>query len=600
MDSESSGTDKINNKEEDNPGMSLKQTIEKNTEEMNSESFTQKIQEEKNILDESLKNTIEKNTEEMDSEAFSPKAQEEKNILDASLKNTIEKNTEEMNSESFPQKYQEEYIEIKQEIIAISPDDKYIKEINISSEKEIQVNKNIYKSNGDELNDLEINDLEEKIKENEIQKNEVEAMLEKVRDSIEGINSLEDYSEENRKPNIGDKNEPIKNYEEAKRKSELNANKLKKFREEQLQREKKLAKDLEKIKKKIEQQKKILMLEQENQKGKKNEEYKSELEKMRERKLKRKQELEEIKKRHQELETVKKTKPLYMKIEEKYLKEIEIPEMQQRKAELEKKRLAHSPIRSADLIEHAKWHDEIKEENRQRSEKEFQKRMMGVKIRSSSYGLTSWTNRVLDEDKKLKSELNRANQERLNMVERKTRYADLVKEMFSPTIDRLKKQESESNKIAYFKEKKIVNSKSPKRFDNMKSGSEPDLRKTSYKKPKKFKENPLVPKPLKKKDVKVIDFLEERRKNRQEEEPERGKEDLDWKKDLDSDLPDHEKAKILKRKAKKLEKEAKKQELLIGVVNPSNSKMLQQTENVNDLLLNSIKAKLAVLDHKIN
>ena len=183
------------------------------------------------------------------------------------------------------------------------------------------------------------------------------------------------------------------------------------------------------------------------------------------------------------------------------------------------------------------------------------------------------------------------------MIEKKTRYAVLVKEMFLPTIDRLKKQELLS--LQSEKQLRKISPKSPKLDENRLIGSDSEGKKKVYKK-KKFKENPLVPKPPVKKDPKVVDFLGERRRIRDEVGENNQDVDFDWKKELDKDLPEHQIAKNLKKKAKILEKEARKQELLMGTPGSINAKSLKQSENVNDLLLNSIKAKLAVLDHKNN
>ena len=328
----------------------------------------------------------------------------------------------------------------------------------------------------------------------------------------------------------------------------------------------------------------------------KMQDYQSELEKMKERKLKRKQELEEIKKRQQELEAVKNTKPLYMKIEERYKNEIESLENQIKKSEKEKNSKLYSPIRTVDLMEHAKWYDEVKRQGHvQRTEKGL------GKIRSASYGLsTAWTARVLDEDKRLKSELNRASQERLNMIERKTKYAELVKEIFLPTIDRLKRQELQGNSSPKRETAKYLQ-KSPRREEMKDFHSDSEGKnKLPLGKPKKFKENPMLPKPPQKKEAKVVDFLEERRKVRQEAEAEPEEPAADWEKDLDKDLPAEEKARMLKKKAKRLERQARKQELLLAGANPSNAKTLQQSASLNELLLNSVKAKLALLDNKNN
>ena len=460
-------------------------------------------------------------------------------------------------------------------------------------DKEMVLDENYDKDSS--INQLEI--IQDQIKEAEIKRDEMEAELEKVRDSIEGFNTLESFSEDHRKPNLNDDSEPIKKHEENKKKSQLSAKKLKKLREEQIKREEALAKEISKMNKKIEKQKKQLVVEEDKLKNIKNEEYKAELAKMHEKNLARKRELSEIKKRQRNLEAIKNSKPLYVKIEEKYRKEVQFPELQERKMELHKKNLGFAPLSPVDLQEHAKWYDDIKKEHKQKSDKDFKERILTDKIRSSSYGKSTWTHKVLDQDKKLKSELNRASQERLEKIEKQTRYAGLVKELFMPTIDRLKRQESDP----YFNNKGRLNSnRSPGREDKRIVVSDTEAKKEHTKRPKKFKDNPLVPKPPPKKEAKVVDFLEERRKIRQEEGDNYQEVDLDWQKDLEKDVPDHEKARILKKKAKLIEKEARKQERLIGAVNPTSPKSLRQTESVNDLLLNSIKAKLAILDHKNN
>jgi hypothetical protein len=434
--------------------------------------------------------------------------------------------------------------------------------------------------------------IQDRITAAEIEKDQIEAMLQQVRNSIEGMNSLEHYSEENRKPNLEDNNIPLKIHQESHKKNQLTSERLKKFREDQRDRENTLAKKLEKIQKQIEYENQMLLIQQEKQKEIKNEEYKAELEKMKEKKLKRKKELEDIKKRQQDLVHVQTAKPLYIKLEEKYKKELE---MHQKNLELAEKAKIMSPVRQEDIQKHAKWYKEVKNEHKKQLETHMQSKIINEKFRSSSHGLTSLGAKIIEEDKKLKIELNRASQERLNMIEKKTRYANLVREMFIPTIERLKKQENTQKNF----EKKSYSSRSPAREDKI-VVSDTEAKKKN-KVPKKIKDNPLIPKPPPKKEIKVIDFLEERRKNRQEEEEEKkyDPDDLDWKKDLETDLPDHEKAKILKKKAKMLEKEARKQELLIGT-NSINAKSLKQSESVNELLLSSIKAKLAALDHKNN
>lgn len=292
-----------------------------------------------------------------------------------------------------------------------------------------------------ENTEINLKEIEKRIQLAEKEKNEVELMLEKVKDSILGIDSLENYSKSYRKPNLKDKNEPVAKHEEAKKKSELTNQKLKLYREDQKRREIALTQELKKINKRIKKEQNLLKGQKTKEKEHRNEEYMAELEKMKEKKARRKTELEEIKKRQQELDNFKNMKPLYMRIEERYKTEIEKFEAKRYKES--KNNQGFSPIRMMDIMDHAKWYDDIKNEHKKRVEREIQLRSMGDKTKSANNLASAWTMKTIEDDKRMKSELGRASQERLNLIEKKTRYADLVKELFKPTIDRLKKQENE-------------------------------------------------------------------------------------------------------------------------------------------------------------
>ena len=435
--------------------------------------------------------------------------------------------------------------------------------------------------------DQSIKLIEDRIKETESDKNKVEVLLQQVKSSIEGIQSLEQYSDKHRKPNFECKNQPVEAYEELKHKSDLTAERLKKFREDQRKREILLKKELERINKKLEKEKKILSEEQTKLEEAKHEEYKQDLEKMREKKEKRKQELEEIKRRQQELEAVKHSTPMYKKIEEKYKKNLKKEEEFYSQQKDKRKK---SPINIMDLAEHAKWYDNVKKEHNDKA----REKGMGEKTRSASYGLTTaWTHKVLEEDQRLKRELNRASQERLNMIEKKTKYAELVKEMFMPTMDRLKKQEQGFYKSPAREKPKGATSRSPLREDKFAYGSDGEVKVQK----RKWKENPMVPKPTAKKQPVVVDYLNEKRNARQEEVQEAL--NMDWEQELGKEHTTAELTKVLRKKAKMLEKKARKQEMMLSG-NPTDGKALRYNEEVNDMLLSSIKAKLAALESRAN
>jgi len=299
-----------------------------------------------------------------------------------------------------------------------------------------------------------------------------------------------------------------------------------------------------------------------------------------------KEELEEIKKRNHEMELLKNSKPMYKKIEEDYEKNLKKSENKlQKEKELNRK----SPINVVDLMEHAKWYEGVKREHREKQREKVQE-----KVRSSSYGLASaWTTKVLEEDQKMKKDLNRASQERLNMIERKTKYAELVKEMFMPTVDRIKRQDNQS-RSPRGERLPGISKRSPMRGENPGFGSDGELKYKSS--GLKWKENPMVPKPLPKKQGHVVDYLEEKRKEKQEEGD---IVDVEWEKDLEKEYTTAELTKVLRRKAKILESKARKHEILISG-NSTSAKTLKNNENVNDMLLSSIKAKLAALEQRAN
>jgi len=52
-----------------------------------------------------------------------------------------------------------------------------------------------------------------------------------------------------------------------------------------------------------------------------------------------------------------------VKLEEKFRNDVEMPELEKRKAELAKKRMLHQPIRTEQFAEHARWYETLKQEN---------------------------------------------------------------------------------------------------------------------------------------------------------------------------------------------------------------------------------------------
>ncbi|CAG9333214.1 unnamed protein product [Blepharisma stoltei] len=436
--------------------------------------------------------------------------------------------------------------------------------------------------------DVELNLRKAKLREAKRLKKQLEAKLSTIAESIEGLNPFEDM-EQNPKLNLQNSRVRQEFFNVEKKKSEENTKVVHNYFLEQQKRAKKIKKHIQELEKMIDEDKKAKQVQEEEIKRKKEEQYQSELERMQQKKLQRQRELEEIQKRKQEFEEIKKQKPLFVKIEEKFKSDIEMPELEKRKAELAKKRMLYQPIRQDQLSEHAKWYESLKQEQAQKTEKEITAKKLDFKVRSNSNLSTTWSVKIIEQEKQQKEAQNLANLERLKMIEKKTRYAEIVKEMFSPTIDKFKQQELQER---IDKIKNPIPKRAAKTLENTveENRPEPEKKKKPFKKAKKVSTPPAEPE----KEVKVVDYLGERRKQREEYEKEHPQEDLDlnfnWENEL-QDAPVQEKIKKIKQKELLIEKKIK-----ADLSNPTSVKALQQSASVDNFLIGSIKAKLQVLD----
>lgn len=321
----------------------------------------------------------------------------------------------------------------------------------------------------------------------------------------------------------------------------------------------------EREKKKIEREEKarmkVLASIEEEERLKMYENFKREKEKERrveellKKKEKRKKMIEELKEiGEKEFREVISNKPLYLKIEENYEEQVLMPELEKKKAELARKREFLQPIRRSEILDHMKKYQETAIESQVRREIQIKNKQLEFKYNSSACAMKSrFTDRVLEEEKKKKEEMEKAGHDRIQLVEKKKKYADIVKEMFVPSIDEFKKQE-----MLLIQERL----KNPVRIKL----TEKSISDEENKPKRKWKKNPMVPEPPPKKEAKVVDYLAEKRKKRGSsvqiysfrDEPEHF-EDL-------SDIDEEERIRRIKQRAEHLEKEATKFERYIKSV----------------------------------
>lgn len=311
----------------------------------------------------------------------------------------------------------------------------------------------------------------------------------------------------------------------------------------------------------------------------------------------RKKNLEEVKQ-----DITKRTinsKPLYKQMEDAYKQQVLMPQLEQHKAELAKKRILYQPLDHNELKEHLRKHEETKREQEYRRKKELRQKMFDAEVNSASSNLNSkFTLAILEEEKRKKDELEKIKGEKHINVNKRLQYSKLVKEMFPPVIDEGKKFDPDPvSKSRKNLKRAFSGDGSREQSIEKKKISVADYKSEIGSIPRRhWKKNPLVPEPKEIRESKIVDYLSDKRKQRDNQPTDIKPIHIDLQQDLLDDNFDNEKAKKIKAKAELVDKVAKKQERLLVNMRDDGVKGIEAGDQVNDMILSSIKAKLALLD----
>lgn len=433
-------------------------------------------------------------------------------------------------------------------------------------------------------------------------KKELQGNLAKVTEKIENLaNKAQSPAV---KVKLLDKQIRQEYFDNERKMTEEVAKKIKKFIKKQNEVLKAIDRQKEKIYKHSERQKEIEQEEKKNKVALRDERIREEREKMMEKKSKREKD-KEMRKNMSENCLRANEKPLFLKYQEKFLADVEMPELERRKEELRKKREMFSPIPLKNIKDHSSWYNSIKAINKNKYEKEQTRKKLKEKKKHKDFPITetTWTVRTLDEQRKEKALQIEKLQERVYLIAKKNKYADIVKQVYSPSVV-----------VGLNSSKSPM--KSYKKKSNRKNKSEDSSGMDTQWKPHKFKPNSMKPTTKSFKEPIVANYLEERRKVREDnKDVEETAEDLVAKvlqsqQYLSSSARDIEKA---KREAMKLEQLArKKSDLLETSPNynqvgnkgkalksiktlPSLNTDIKEAMSADTLLLGSIKAKLLIL-----
>ena len=428
--------------------------------------------------------------------------------------------------------------------------------------------------------DVELNLRRAKLREAKRAKRDLEAKLIHIKESIDNFSSIDELAKI--KPSLQDSQIRQEYFEEQKQKTKEVKKKVKEYRQEQLKRQEKIEKYIRTLEMEIEhdREKKYKQIEEIETSKKAN--YEKYLRKMQEKARMRRKDLQESKvlvlgqgKKHE--------KPLYVKLSEQFWKDVEMPELEKRKEELKKKRIVSS-FSSQQLLDHAKWYETVRQEHKKKMEKEIQSMSIDRKVKSTESTFTTWQQKIKNQEKVLKEEKQKGLNEILKKIDKRSQYSSLVRQMYPPSIDSAKSKEVEMRKLKFAASVSIIKKEIPLTITENKEW-----------KPHKFNPNPLAPKKEEQKKPKeIVDYLTKIRQDR-EKDVEEGKAD---KNDLRSDtidlenLSEEQKVKILRKKAKKIEEELRRKEIKHAKT-PIN---LKESDDINNMLISSIKTKLAILE----
>lgn len=340
----------------------------------------------------------------------------------------------------------------------------------------------------------------------------------------------------------------------------------------------KKAKNLEENELKIKLEKKLLREKQ----------RKEELEKFRTKWNQTSKEIESIKSSQISSPNFLEQKPLFVKLDEHFKVNCEMPEYLKRKEELKKRSLYFSPIENSQLKKHEEWYKSIKESNAQKIQKELSSRALDSQIRSVSVKESIWALKLQEEEQKQEYEKLKKIEEKKKLLEKKAKYSELVKEIFPQN----------SNRSLMYPDEKTQKKSGKKGGFKRKIKTENESCESKMWKPHKFKPNPMVPPVKTPKEGKGVWYLEEKRREKKDED-EGSEQEVRKLEELvevnvrRGNLTSRDKKKV-KITANRLDELARRKELFASKDRVT-VRSIEKTSDVDKILISSIKAKIHLL-----
>lgn len=286
---------------------------------------------------------------------------------------------------------------------------------------------------------------------------------------------------------------------------------------------------------------------------------------------------------YQNLESPSKPVPLFKQIQENYQIYQQMPELERRKQELESKRALFKPISLQEIREHAERSKRVLESIQEKRQNKSISLSNSEKIKLKQMR-TKFTQSVVENDRKMREIEENRRIIAKSLMDKKKEYGKIVSDLYQPSIDKFKEQEMKLIKARL---------ELPVRFKirDLNGELESNCSRSLSVQPKTWKKNKMIPEEPVKKTGKFVDYLAERRKVR-ELSLDLERKDGDWSlKAHDFDDKD-EKMSFLKKKAKVLDNKARSLEIKLDKKKIN----VDVAERVNELIINSIRAKLSYLE----
>ena len=277
----------------------------------------------------------------------------------------------------------------------------------------------------------------------------------------------------------------------------------------------------------------------------------------------------------------------YQKALEEYQASVEHPENERRIEHISRKKAEHKPLNHYEMDEHAKRHDIILAELRQRKERLRSEELLDKEVEEAAgVHVSRLTREVLQRDLAEKEAKEKAEIKKKQLVNKRLQYGELVKEMYAPTVDPAK--QSAMEELKFHSEPQRIRMKKDHSLD-------PPVFRSPLPHKTKAKQPPVT---LEQNQAsKSQDYLALRRQSRDHIDYERAQEELNPQKL--QEMLDNGDEKEVRQLTEVMEKNARRQEMKLSGAAVTDLQALQLHGSVNDVLITSIKAKLALLSSSV-